>query len=90
MLRTLFPFLVGLLLMMLGIIESSNLSTRAVEIGHDTILEQANTRERIVKLGVFGAPLSEALVRRGEETLIKKKTTFSRKKASAPAAVLRP
>jgi hypothetical protein len=35
MFRTLFPFIIGLLLMMLGILESSHLSGRAVEIGHD-------------------------------------------------------
>ena len=70
MLRTLFPFTIGLLLMMLGIIESSHLSGRAVEIGHDAVLERENTREQFVKLGVFGASLTEVLVRRGRDTVI--------------------
>ena len=56
--------------MMLGINESSVLSTRALEIGHDRVLAQAYTRQQLIKLGVFGAPLSTALVRRGEETVI--------------------
>ncbi|MDA9565710.1 hypothetical protein N9R55_01390 [Porticoccaceae bacterium] len=70
MLRILFPFTIGLLLMMLGIIESSHLSGRAVEIGHDAVLERENTREQFVKLGVFGASLTEVLVWRGRDTVI--------------------
>jgi hypothetical protein len=70
MLRILFPFTIGLLLMMLGIIESSHLSGRAVEIGHDAVLKRENTREQFVKLGVFGASLTEVLVRRGKDTVI--------------------
>ena len=70
MFRTLFPFIIGLLLMMLGIIESSHLSGRAVEIGHDAVLKRENTREQFVKPGVFGASLTEVLVRRGKDTVI--------------------
>ena len=70
MFRTLFPFIIGLLLMMLGILESSHLSGRAVEIGHDAVLERENTREQFVKLGVFGSSLTEVLVRRGKDTVI--------------------
>ena len=70
MLRILFPFTIGLLLMMLGIIESSHLSGRAVEIGHDAVPERENTREQFVKLGVFGASLTEVLVWRGRDTVI--------------------
>lgn len=70
MLRIVFPFTIGLLLMMLGILESSHLSGRAVEIGHDAVLERENTREQIIKLGIFGASLTEVLVRRGEDTVI--------------------
>ncbi|MDB2554180.1 hypothetical protein N9X74_02250 [Porticoccaceae bacterium] len=70
MFRALFPFIIGLLLMMLGILESAHLSGRAVEIGHNVVLEKENTREQIVKLGVFGASITEALVRRGEDTVI--------------------
>ena len=70
MLRILFPFTIGVLLMMLGILESSHLSGRAVEIGHDAVLERKNTREQIVKLGIFGASLTEILVRRGKDTVI--------------------
>jgi len=70
MLRILFPFTIGVLLMMLGILESSHLSGRAVEIGHDAVLERENTREQFVKLGVFGASLTEVLVRRGKDTVI--------------------
>jgi hypothetical protein len=70
MLRILFPFTIGLLLLMLGILESSHLSGRAVEIGHNAVLERENTREQIVKLGVFGASITEVLVRRGEDTVI--------------------
>ena len=68
--RTLFPFTVGLLLMMLGILESSHLSGRAVEIGHSAVLARENTREQIVKLGVFGSSITEVLVSRGEDTVI--------------------
>jgi hypothetical protein len=70
MFPTLFPFIIGLLLMMLGILESSHLSGRAVEIGHDAVLERENTREQFVKLGVFGASLTEILVARGKDTVI--------------------
>ena len=70
MLRILLPFTIGLLLMMLGILESAHLSSRAVEIGHDVILERENTREQIVKMGVFGASLTEVLVRGGKDTVI--------------------
>ncbi|MDA7853807.1 hypothetical protein N9A54_02070 [Porticoccaceae bacterium] len=70
MLRILFPFTIGLLLMMLGMLESSHLSGRAVEIGHNLVLERENTREQIVKLGIFGASITEVLVRRGEDTVI--------------------
>jgi hypothetical protein len=56
--------------MMLGILESSHLSGRAVEIGHDAVLKRENTREQFVKLGLFGSPLTEILVRRGEDTVI--------------------
>ena len=70
MFRALFPFIIGLLLMMLGVLESSHLSGRAVEIGHHAVLERENTREQFVKLGVFGASLTNVLVRRGEDTVI--------------------
>lgn len=70
MLRIVFPFTIGLLLMMLGILESSHLSGRAVEIGHDAVLERENTREQIIKLGIFGASLTEVLVSRGKDTVI--------------------
>ena len=71
MLRILFPFTIGLLLMMLGILESSHLSGRAVEIGHRLRCWREKTlREQIVKLGVFGASITEVLVRRGEDTVI--------------------
>ena len=58
MLRILLPFTIGLMLMMLGVLESSRLSGRAVEIGHDAILERENTKEQIIKLGIFGASLT--------------------------------
>ena len=70
MLRILLPFTIGLMLMMLGVLESSRLSGRAVELGHDAILERENTREQIIKLGIFGASLTEILIRRGKETVI--------------------
>jgi hypothetical protein len=58
------------MLMMLGVVESSRLSGRAVEIGHDVVLERENTKEQIIKLGVFGASLTDILIRRGEDTVI--------------------
>ena len=70
MLRILLPFTIGLMLMMLGVLESSRLSGRAVELGHDAILERENTREQIIKLGIFGASLTEILIRRGEDTVV--------------------
>ena len=70
MLRILLPFTIGLMLMMLGVQESSRLSGRAVEIGHDAILERENTKEQIIKLGIFGASLTEILIKRGEDTVI--------------------
>jgi hypothetical protein len=70
MLRILLPFTIGLMLMMLGVLESSRLSGRAVEIGHDAVLDRENTREQIIKLGVFGASLTEVLIRRGEDTVL--------------------
>jgi hypothetical protein len=70
MLRILLPFTIGLMLMMLGVLESSRLSGRAVELGHDAVLERENTREQIIKLGIFGASLTEILIRRGEDTVI--------------------
>lgn len=70
MLRILLPFTIGLMLMMLGVLESSRLSSRAVEIGHDVVLERENTKEQIIKLGIFGASLTEVLIRRGEDTVI--------------------
>ena len=91
MLRTLYPFTLGLLVMMLGIIESSKLSTRAVEIGHDAILEQANTREQLIKLGVFGAPLSATLVLRGKDTLVHRpKNAPSPHEVVSPTTVISP
>jgi len=70
MLRILLTFTIGLLLMMLGVLESSRLSGRAVEIGHDAVLERENTREQLIKLGIFGASLTEAMIRRGKGTVI--------------------
>ena len=70
MLRILLPFTIGLMLMMLGVLESSRLSSRAVEIGHDAVLDRENTKEQIIKLGIFGASLTEVLIRRGEDTVI--------------------
>lgn len=70
MLRILLPFTIGLMLMMLGVLESSRLSGRAVEIGHDAILERENTKEQIIKLGIFGASLTEILIKRGKDTVI--------------------
>jgi hypothetical protein len=90
MFRTLFPFTIGLLLMMLGVVESSHLSGRAVEIGHDAVLERENTREQFVKLGIFGASLTNVLVRRGEDTVIllgkKSRDEASLQKNTATAA----
>ena len=70
MLRILLPFTIGLMLMMLGVLESSRLSGRAVEMGHDAVLDRENTREQIIKLGIFGSSLTEVLIRRGEDTVI--------------------
>ena len=70
MLRILLPFTIGLMLMMLGVLESSRLSGRAVEIGHDVVLERENTKEQIIKLGIFGASLTEILIKRGKDTVI--------------------
>jgi len=70
MLRILLPFTIGLMLMMLGVLESSRLSGRALEIGYDAVLESENTRERNIKLGIFGASLTQVLIRRGEDTVI--------------------
>ena len=70
MLRILILFKIGLMLMILGVVESSRLSGRAVEIGHDAVLERENTREQIIKLGIFGASLTEILIRRGKDTVI--------------------
>lgn len=90
MLRILLPFTIGLLLMMLGVLESSRLSGRAVEIGHDAVLERENTREQLIKLGIFGASLTEAMIRRGKGTVIflgKKpidEASFQKNTAAAP------
>jgi hypothetical protein len=70
MLRILLPFTIGLMLMMLGVLESSRLSSRALEIGHGAVLDGENTKEQIIKLGIFGASLTEVLIRRGEDTVI--------------------
>ena len=70
MLRILLPFTIGLMLMMLGVLESSRLSGKAVEIGHDAVLGRENTEEQIIKLGIFGASFTEVLIRRGEDTVI--------------------